>query len=135
VPVERVNPPTLPRPEGFVHVSIGTGSRMVFLAGQVAMDRRGNLVGAGDLAAQTEQALLNVATALEAASCTFEDVAKATLYVVDWHESKLGQLQAGAKAAAGRLGGDFVAACTLVPVGRLFKPGYLIEVDVIAVGR
>ena len=68
---------------------------MVFLAGQVSQDENGDLVGEGDLAAQTEQALVNVAACLELAGATFADVAKTTMYVVDWEETKLEQIVAG----------------------------------------
>ena len=71
----------------------------MFLAGQVAQDGDGQLVGPGDLAAQVEQAMLNVAAGLEAAGATFDDVAKTTLYVVDWDQSKMEPLVTG---SAGR---------------------------------
>ena len=106
---------------------------MVFLAGQVAQDVNGELIGAGDLAAQTEQALVNVAACLEAAGATFADVAKTTMYVVDWEEAKLEQLVAGTMRAAERLGGAALAPVTLIPVTRLFSDGYLIEIDSTAV--
>jgi enamine deaminase RidA (YjgF/YER057c/UK114 family) len=128
-----LNPPELAPPEGFVHVSIGTGSRIVFIAGQVATDQNGSLVGEGDLTAQAEQALLNVSAALDAAEASFDDVARATIYVVDWHEDKLEHLIAAAGRVAERLGNTLVASSTLVPVSRLFEPGYLIEVEVTAV--
>jgi enamine deaminase RidA (YjgF/YER057c/UK114 family) len=133
VPVEKMNIPTLPEPQGFTHVGIASGSRLVFLAGQVASDGDGNLVGAGDLTAQTEQAVVNVAAGLEQAGATFDDVAKVTLYIVDWDESKMGPLIEGFGRAAARTGGAAVAPTTLVPVPRLFEEGYLIEVDVTAV--
>ena len=133
MPVEKLNIPTLPEPQGFTHVGIASGNRVVFLAGQVASDSDGKLVGAGDLAAQTEQAVLNVAAGLDQAGATFDDVAKTVLYVVDWEESKLAQLIEGFGRAAARIGGAAVAPTTLVPVPRLFEEGYLIEVDVTAV--
>jgi enamine deaminase RidA (YjgF/YER057c/UK114 family) len=64
----------------------------------VAQDGEGNLVGAGDLAAQVEQAVMNVAAGLDAAGATFDDVAKTTIYVVDRDESKLEQLITGSGA-------------------------------------
>jgi enamine deaminase RidA (YjgF/YER057c/UK114 family) len=131
--VEKLNIPTLPEPQGFTHIGIATGSRLVFLAGQVAQDSEGELVGPGDLAAQMEQAMLNVAAGLDAAGATFDDVAKTTLYVVDWDSSKLEQLIEGFGRAAARVGGASVAPTTLVPVPRLFEEGYLVEVDVTAV--
>lgn len=131
--VQTLNVPTLPEPSGYTHVGIATGSRLVFLAGQVAQDAAGELVGAGDLAAQTEQAVINVAACLEAAGATFHDVAKTTLYVVDWDESKMEALTAGFERAAQRLGGAALAPATLVSVPVIFRPGYLIEIDSIAV--
>jgi enamine deaminase RidA (YjgF/YER057c/UK114 family) len=131
--VEKLNPRTLATPEGFAHVGIGTGSRVVFLAGQVSQNVEGEIVGTGDLAAQTEQALINVAAGLEAAGATLDDIAKITLYVVDWDESKMEQLMGGVGTATARLGAAPVVPTTLVPVPRLFEPGYLIEIDVTAV--
>ena len=133
MPVEKMNPPTLSEPQGFMHVGIASGSRLVFLAGQVAQSNDGELVGAGDLAAQTEQALLNVGAGLEAAGATFDDVAKLTIYVVDWNEGKMEQLMAGVVRAAERLNAAPLVPSTLVPVPRLFQEGYLIELDATAV--
>ena len=117
-----------------MHVGIASGSRLVFLAGQVAQDGEGDLVGAGDLAAQMEQAMMNVAAGLDAAGATFDDVAKTTIYVVDWDESKMEQLMAGfMRAAAATRRRARCRPSTLVPVPRLFEKGYLVEVDVTAV--
>jgi enamine deaminase RidA (YjgF/YER057c/UK114 family) len=131
--VERLNPPTLSEPEGFMHVSIASGARMVFLAGQVALAQDGSLVGEGDLASQTAQALRNEYAGLEAAGPTIEDVAKVTLYIVDWTDDKMEQLMAGVTTAAGELGGAPIASSTLVSVPRLFRSEFLIEIDVTAV--
>jgi enamine deaminase RidA (YjgF/YER057c/UK114 family) len=133
VPIERLNIPGLPEPQGFVHVAVASGSRVVFLAGQVAQDEQGRLVGEGDLAAQMEQALMNVAAGLEAAGATVADVAKTTLYVVDWDESKLERLFAGFGRAAERIGAASNAPVTLIPVPRLFEAGHLVEIEVTAV--
>ena len=133
MPVEKLNISTLPEPQGFMHVGIASGSRIVFLAGQVAQNSEGELVGPGDLAAQMEQAMLNVAAGLDAAGATFDDVATTTIYVVDWDESKLEHLVAGFGRAAEKIGNASVAPTTLVPVPRLFEQGYLVELDVTAV--
>ena len=58
--LELIDPEDLPTPESYTHVVSATGSRLVFVAGQVAEDADGNLVGAGDLAAQARQAFANV---------------------------------------------------------------------------
>jgi enamine deaminase RidA (YjgF/YER057c/UK114 family) len=133
MPIERLNIPGRPAPQGFVHIAVASGSRVVFLAGQVAQDEQGRLVGEGDLAAQMEQALVNVAAGLEAAGATVADVAKTTLYVVDWDESKLEQLFAGFGRATERIGAASNAPVTLIPVPRLFEAGHLVEVEVTAV--
>jgi enamine deaminase RidA (YjgF/YER057c/UK114 family) len=133
VAIEKLNPPTLPEPQGFMHVGIARGGRLVFLAGQVSQNTEGELVGAGDLAAQAEQALVNVAAGLDAAGATLDDIAKLTVYVVDWDETKMDQLLAGVGRAAERLGAAPLVPVTLVPVPRLFEEAYLIEFDVTAV--
>ena len=129
-----LNAPGRPEPEGFTHVAVASGSKTVYLAGQVSSDENGDIVGDGDLAAQTEQALVNVHTCLEAAGATFADVVKTTMYVVDWDESKLEQIVAGSIGAAERLGSaPPLVPVTLIPVPRLFEQGHLIEIDSTAV--
>ena len=98
--VEVMNPAGLPKPDMYRQVAIATGSRLVFIAGQVARDADGVPVGAGDLAAQTEQAFRNVAVAVEAAGGTFADIAKLNVYVVDWSPDKMAALGEGAFRAA-----------------------------------
>jgi enamine deaminase RidA (YjgF/YER057c/UK114 family) len=131
--VRHLNPDSLARPDGFVHVAIGTGTRLISVAGQVGIDERGRLAGADDLAAQTEQALLNVHAALTAASATFTDVIKLTIYVVDWHESKLPQLIDASQRVERRTGDTLMTTSTLVPVVRGYRQDYLVEVDALAV--
>ena len=133
MPVELLNPDGLPKPEVYRQVAVATGSRTVFLAGQVARTADGEPVGPGDLAAQTEQAYLNVATALAAGGGSFADVAKVTLYVVDWSGEKYPALGAGVARAAARLGTDLTTPVTLIPVAALGEPDLLIEVDATAV--
>lgn len=131
--VELLNPPGLPQPEFYRQVAVATGSRTVYLAGQVARTADGEPVGAGDLAAQVEQAYVNVGTAMKAVGGSFDDVAKITLYVVDWSADKLPQLGAGAARAAERLGVDPTKPVTLISVAALGEPDLLVEVDAVAV--
>jgi enamine deaminase RidA (YjgF/YER057c/UK114 family) len=133
MPVELLNPEGLPTPDVYAQVAIATGTRFVFISGQVARDGDGNPVGAGDLAAQVEQAFRNVATAVEAAGGTFADVAKVTIYVVDWSEDKMAALGEGVMAAIPALGEDFVKATTLLSVAALAEPDLLVEVEATAV--
>jgi enamine deaminase RidA (YjgF/YER057c/UK114 family) len=131
--VELVNPDGLPKPEAYFQAAIASGSRTVYLSGQVARNAQGEAVGEGDLAAQVEQAFLNVATALAGLGGSFDDVAKLTVYVVDWTGDKMDALLAGAVRAAERLGINPVKPTTLIGVAALGEPDLLVEVDAIAV--
>lgn len=131
--VELLNPAGLPQPEAYRQIAVATGSRTVYLAGQVARTAEGEPVGAGDLAAQTEQALVNVATALDAVGASFADVAKMTVYVVDWTPEKMADFGAGAEQAAERLGSRALTAITLIGVAALAEPDLLVEIEAIAV--
>ncbi len=131
--VELLNPEGLPKPEFYAQAAVASGSRTVFLSGQVARDAQGQHVGAGDLAAQVEQAYLNVATAMDAVGGSFADVAKLTLYLVDWSAEKLPALGEGVARAAARLGVDPTKPVTLIPVMALGEPDLLVEVDATAV--
>ncbi|WP_229053203.1 RidA family protein [Aeromicrobium sp. Leaf350] len=131
--VQMLHPETLPRSEFYAQASVAQGSRWVFLAGQVARDAVGSPVGAGDLAAQTAQAYANVDAAVVAAGGTFADVAKLTVYVVDWEPSKMGALVEGAMRAAAERGLDLMRPITVLGVSALGEPDLLVEVEAIAV--
>jgi enamine deaminase RidA (YjgF/YER057c/UK114 family) len=127
--LERINPDDLSTPQTYTHVIVATGSRLVFVAGQVAEDGRGNLVGPGDLAAQSRRAFANVGRALAAVGARPEQVAKITIFVVDFRLEYLPAIREGRVA----LFGDHKPADTLVGVEALAHPGCLIEVEAIAV--
>ena len=133
MPVTLMNPDGLPKPDVYRQLSVATGSWMVFLAGQVARDADGKPVGEGDLAAQVEQAYLNIATGLAAVGGTFDDVAKLTVYVVDWSEEKFPLLGEGVGRAAAKLGVDPTKPITLLGVASLGEPDLLVEVEATAV--
>ena len=130
--VTLVNPAGLPEIDVYRQVSIASGSKLVFLAGQVAWDADGKTVG-GDLAAQVEQCYVNVGTALAGAGATFDDVAKLTVYVVDWTPDKMPQLLDGIARAAARLGVTPVPPATMIGVAALDVPEHLVEVEATAV--
>ncbi|MFI9555614.1 RidA family protein [Nonomuraea endophytica] len=127
------NPDGLPKPDVYRQLSVATGSRLVFLAGQVARAADGSKVGEGDLAAQVEQSYLNIATALAGVGGSFDDVAKLTVYVVDWTQDKLPLLGEGVARAAAKLGVDPVKPITLLGVAALGEPDLLVEVEATAV--
>jgi enamine deaminase RidA (YjgF/YER057c/UK114 family) len=131
--VELLNPAGLPQPEFYRQMAVATGTRTVYLAGQVARTADGEQVGPGDLAAQVEQAYLNIATALAAVGGSFDDVAKLTVYIVDWSEEMLPALGEGVGRAGARLGVDPIKPVTLLSVGALGEPDLLVEVDAVAV--
>lgn len=131
--VELSNPDGLYHPSSYVHVALATGTRTVYLAGQVARDSHGELVGRDDLAAQVEQAYINVATAIRSVGGTFDDVAKVTIYVVDWTSSKMPLLMEGIGRATTKLGVDPLKPGTLIGVAALSEPGFLVEVDATAI--
>ncbi|MFF9077482.1 RidA family protein [Streptomyces sp. NPDC014735] len=131
--VTLLNPGGLPEVDVYRQVSIASGSKLVFIAGQVAWDAEGATVGEGDLAAQVEQCYLNIGTALAAAGGSFDDVAKLTVHVVDWTPDKMPLLLEGISRAAARLGAAPVAPATLLGVAALDVPDHLVEIEATAV--
>jgi enamine deaminase RidA (YjgF/YER057c/UK114 family) len=127
--LELVNPDELPTPDSYTQVVAATGSRMVFVAGQMAEDAQGNLVGPGDLAAQARQVFANVGRALAAAGAKPEQVTKITIYVVHHRPEYLPEISAARVAVFG----EHKPADTLIGVEALAEPKYLIEVDAIAI--
>lgn len=127
------DPAGLPKVDVYRQVSVGTGSKLVFLAGQVAWDADGVTVGEGDLAAQVEQCYRNVATALAGVGASFDDVAKLTVHVVDWTPDKMPRLLEGIARAGAALGVTPVAPATLLGVAALDIPAHLVEVEAIAI--
>jgi enamine deaminase RidA (YjgF/YER057c/UK114 family) len=114
----------------FSHVVVAAGTRTIYIAGQVAIDERGAVVGAGDLAAQTTQVMRNVGLALAAAGADYADIVKITTYVVNYkpeHRAVIG----GARAPffAGRV----PPASTLVGVAALAAPEWLVEIEAVAI--
>jgi enamine deaminase RidA (YjgF/YER057c/UK114 family) len=127
--LERLNPPAVfAMPDLISQGVVSTGTRHVHLSGQVAWDAEGRLVGAGDHAAQAGQIAANIGELLTAAGVTWDDVVKETIYVVDYRPELV-------PAIFGALRRGRPPASTLVPVAALFQPGYLIEVEVVAVAR
>jgi enamine deaminase RidA (YjgF/YER057c/UK114 family) len=128
--IKRTNPPILSRPTGYTHVVEVSGAvKTIYISGQLAMDREGNLVGGSDMKAQSEQVFKNLETALAAAGATFSDLVKINTYVTD-----LSQIQAYREVRARYFGAESPAS-TLVQVVRLVRPEYLLEVEVIAAVR
>ncbi|MYR61984.1 RidA family protein [Streptomyces sp. SID625] len=128
--VRRVNPSELSPPTGFSHAVVATGSRVVFLAGQTALDADGKVTGT-TLPEQFATALTNLLTALRAAGGTPADLARVTVYATDVaayraHAPALGRLW---RELAGR---DY-PAMAVVQVVRLWDEEAMVEIDGLAV--
>jgi enamine deaminase RidA (YjgF/YER057c/UK114 family) len=130
---EFINPAALPNWEqAFTQVVVippGEG-RTIYVSGQVAVDERQNLIGAGDLSVQTARAFANLATALAAAGATTADVVRLNIYVKNYQP-------ADAELIGAALRQFFphrqLPASTWLGVQSLAQEGFLIEVDAIAV--
>jgi len=112
---------------GYSHVVWGTG-RFVAVAGQIALDEHGDVVGAGDAQAQSRQVFANLRRCLAAAGATFADVVKLTYYVVD-----IGLLPVVRVARDECVDTDNPPASTAVQVSALARPELLLEVEAFAV--
>ena len=125
-----VCPDGLVRPQAYTPaVSVGAGTT-IYVSGQVSQDANGNLVGEGNLAAQTEQVYRNLQTALTAAGASFADVVKINTYVVEYkpeYRDVLNRIRSRYVAA------DHPPASTLIGVQALARPGFLVEVEAVAV--
>jgi reactive intermediate/imine deaminase len=125
--VKRTNPPTLSTPTGYTHVVEVSGpSKTIYISGQIALDRSGNVVGPGDMKAQAEQVFRNLEAALTAAGAKFTDVVKMNTYTTD-----ISQIQA-IRDVRGRYFAQATPASTLVQVVHLARPELLLEIEVVA---
>src|SRR5579872_2812565 len=127
---EIFSPATLPPPSGYSHVAKVSSGTLVFIAGQVSADASGKLVGEGNFEVQVEQVFKNLKLALAAAGANMADIVKMNTYLV----AEVGQDDV-AKLRTIRerhLNTSKPPASTLVVVSRLARPGWLIEIEVIA---
>jgi len=126
----RINPPELLVIPEIANVSIATGTRIVHVSGQTAVDTAGKVVGSTHLD-QSREAWRNLKAALEAAGATINDVAKITIYVVDYSWDAVEALTTAATEVFG--GPPPLTANTLVGVSALWLPGLLVEIEAVAV--
>lgn len=105
---------------------VTTGTRLIHISGQVALDENGELVGPGDVEAQAIQALVNIRALVEAAGGTITDVAKITYFVLEHSHF------AGVIAARKRFFSPPYPACTGLVVSGLLRPEWLVEIEGVA---
>lgn len=143
--IERLEPKSIHKPVGgYGHVSAVTAKKLVFVAGQVPVDKNGKIVGVDpndgldatrrnrchtDLAAQVRQTMLNVKEALESAGASFKDLVRLDKFIVVSAQSEYRTV--GVKAKDEMLGGVRVPGATIFVSG-LMIPEALIEIEAIA---
>ncbi|MBI2531218.1 MAG: RidA family protein [Deltaproteobacteria bacterium] len=128
MPRKVIQPKTLndPRPR-YSQGILNSGGKLLFIAGQTASDKDGNVVGKGDIRAQTEQVFANLKAVLKTAGGTLDDMVMTTTYITDreyregYNEVRRGQYKKTPPTS------------TLVIVKGLAHPDYLIEINGIAV--
>ena len=123
-----INPSTLATPPGYTYVVEITQGRTIFIAGQVALDQSGHIVGPHDFRAQTQQVFENLKAALAAVGADFTRVVKLNMYVVD-----ISQLPTLREVRDRYVNTAEPPASTLVGVQHLFREGFDIEIEGVAV--
>jgi enamine deaminase RidA (YjgF/YER057c/UK114 family) len=128
--IVRSNPPELGTPPGYSQVVEISAGRIIFISGQTALDRDGNLVGKHDFAAQAEQVFSNLAIALEARGCTAANLVKLTVFLTDM--GNLGLYREARNQFFATVTPPAAPAVTLVEVSKLYGPDFMIEIEAIA---
>jgi 2-iminobutanoate/2-iminopropanoate deaminase len=123
-------PETMPKSVGYSQVAVATGGKIVFIAGQVAMDKSGNVVGKDDFRAQVQQVFENLKAAVEAAGGDLNDVIKLNSYFLDFSH-----LQEFREVRDKYINLKNPPASTAVQVSKLFRLEFLVEIEAVAVVR
>jgi enamine deaminase RidA (YjgF/YER057c/UK114 family) len=125
------NPKELSTPRFYTHAVSAEGpGKLVYVSGQVSWDAGGNVVGKGDMRAQSEQVFRNVGVALKAAGAGWSDVIKMNGYMVGLSAERVGAYR---EVRQRYLKEGALPASTLVGVEALVHPDLLLEVEVVAV--
>jgi enamine deaminase RidA (YjgF/YER057c/UK114 family) len=128
--IVRSNPPELGTPPGYSQIVDIRASRIIFIAGQTALDRDGNLVGQNDFAAQAAQVFRNLAMALQARGCDAANLVKLTVFLTDM--DNLGAYRDARNLFFASVAPPAAPAVTLVEVSKLYGPDFMIEIEAIA---
>jgi enamine deaminase RidA (YjgF/YER057c/UK114 family) len=128
--IARINPPELGTPPGYSQIVEVSADRLIFIAGQTALDSSGELVGKDDIAAQAEQVFRNLAIALQASQCTAANLVKLTVFLTDM--DNLGRYREARNRFFASVTPPAAPAVTLVEVSKLYGPDFLIEIEAIA---
>jgi len=118
----------LPPSPGYSQAVEISRGRIIYIAGQVSLDRAGKLVGERDMRAQAEQAFQNLKAALEASGAKFENVVKLNYYFTD-----ISQIPVVREVRDRFINTLNPPASTAVEVKRLVRPEWLIEIEAVAI--
>lgn len=124
MPRQLLNPAGLHPAPGFSHVTVATGSKLVYFAGQVALDQGFGIVGPGDLRAQTVAAMRNLEIAMNEVGVTWDDVVRRTIYTTMPTEYET--ITSGIDEVTGGAGHP---AQTILGVTGLALDGLLVEIE------
>jgi enamine deaminase RidA (YjgF/YER057c/UK114 family) len=130
--ITRINPPELGTPPGYSQIVEVAASRIIFIAGQTALDRDGNVVGKGDFAAQATQVFHNLAIALQASGCSAANLVKLTVFLTDMNN--LSNYREARNTFFASVTPPAAPAVTLVEVSKLYGADFMIEIEAIAAG-
>lgn len=130
--VQPVNPPSLAKPVGYSHGIEVQGGKTLYVAGQVALDKDGTLVGPGDIVAQFRQICQNLKAVLLARAGKLNDIVKLTIFVLDKSAYKARAREIG--AVYREFFGRHYPAMTFLEVKGLYDDdqGCLIEIEAVA---
>jgi enamine deaminase RidA (YjgF/YER057c/UK114 family) len=130
--IRRINPPELGTPPGYSQIVEVRAARIIFIAGQTALDAGGNVVGKNDFAAQAAQVFDNLAIALRASACTPANLVKLTVFLTDMNQ--LASYREARNRFFASVSPPAAPAVTLVEVAKLYGPDFMIEIEAIAAG-
>ena len=128
--INRLNPPELGTPPGYSQIVEVAASRMIFIAGQTALDADGQVVGKSDFAAQAAQVFQNLGLALQASGCTAANLVKLTVFLTDMNN--LARYREARNRFFDSVTPAAVPAVTLVEVSKLYGADFMIEIEAIA---
>ncbi len=126
----RINPPELGSPPGYSQIVEVRAARLIFIAGQTALDRDGELVGRNDFAAQAEQVFENLGTALAVVGCDASNLVKLTVFLRNMEH--LGAYREARNRFFATVTPAAAPAVTLVEVSKLYGPDFMIEIEAVA---
>jgi len=128
--ITSINPPGLGPPPGYSQVVEVSAGRIIFIAGQTALDQAGQLVGKDDFAAQAAQVFRNLSIALQSVGCTASNLVKLSVFLRDMDNLSL--YREARNRFFATVTPPAAPAVTLVEVSRLFGPDFMIEIEAIA---